>query len=515
MTLGQNVNILDANFKAYLVGNTAINTNGDAEIQLSEATSFNGTIDCSSLGISDLTGIEDFAALTYLNCARNNLDTLDVGANTALTFLNCGENQLTSLDVGANTALTELLCGKNNLDTLDVSNNLALTELLCGLNNLDTLDVSANTALTFLRCNNNNLDTLDVSNNLALTHFDCSNNNLDTLDVSANTALTTLTCTSNQLTSLDVSNNTALTYLTCTSNQLTSLDIRNGNNINFTPSPLAIGSWNIFSINGLNTTNNPNLTCISVDDPAWADTNWTVVNGNIDSTMSFSANCTPYGCTDSLACNYDSTVTIDDGSCVYADTSIDSHTACDSYTWIDGVTYTSSNNSATLVHTTAGGCDSIVYLDLTIEYSTSNIDSITACDYYTPGPGQTLTTSGIYTTISTNAVGCDHTDSLVLTINPSSFSYDTLSVNASIVWNGMTLTVSGDYSFTLTNSLDCDSIANLNLTINTTGISDIINTEKTLFKITDMLGQETPYRRNTPLFYIYDDGTVEKRIVIE
>ena len=36
-----------------------------------------------------------------------------------------------------------------------------------------------------------------------------------------------------------------------------------------------------------------------------------------------------------------------------------------------------------------------------------------------------------------------------------------------------------------------------------------------LVKITDMLGQETPFRRNTPLFYIYDDGTVEKRIVIE
>ena len=34
---GQNVNIPDANFKAYLVGNTAINTNGDAEIQVSEA----------------------------------------------------------------------------------------------------------------------------------------------------------------------------------------------------------------------------------------------------------------------------------------------------------------------------------------------------------------------------------------------------------------------------------------------------------------------------------------------
>ena len=41
---GQNVNIPDANFKAYLVGNSAINTNGDSEIQVSEATAFNGAI---------------------------------------------------------------------------------------------------------------------------------------------------------------------------------------------------------------------------------------------------------------------------------------------------------------------------------------------------------------------------------------------------------------------------------------------------------------------------------------
>lgn len=36
-----------------------------------------------------------------------------------------------------------------------------------------------------------------------------------------------------------------------------------------------------------------------------------------------------------------------------------------------------------------------------------------------------------------------------------------------------------------------------------------------LIKIVDVLGQETPYRRNMTLFYIYDDGKVEKRIAIE
>jgi hypothetical protein len=39
-------------------------------------------------------------------------------------------------------------------------------------------------------------------------------------------------------------------------------------------------------------------------------------------------------------------------------------------------------------------------------------------------------------------------------------------------------------------------------------------TNKKLLKVTDLLGRETK-QTNQPLFYIYDDGTVEKRIVIE
>jgi len=39
-------------------------------------------------------------------------------------------------------------------------------------------------------------------------------------------------------------------------------------------------------------------------------------------------------------------------------------------------------------------------------------------------------------------------------------------------------------------------------------------TNKELLKVTDLLGRETK-QTNQPLFYIYNDGTVEKRIVIE
>ena len=49
---------------------------------------------------------------------------------------------------------------------------------------------------------------------------------------------------------------------------------------------------------------------------------------------------------------------------------------------------------------------------------------------------------------------------------------------------------------------------------NTTSISEIKKNKKLLY-IIDVLGKETPYRRNTPLFYFYDDGSVGKRFIVE
>jgi thiol-disulfide isomerase/thioredoxin len=48
-----------------------------------------------------------------------------------------------------------------------------------------------------------------------------------------------------------------------------------------------------------------------------------------------------------------------------------------------------------------------------------------------------------------------------------------------------------------------------------TSVINIKNINKTLMKITNLLGRETKGTKNEVLFYIYDDGTVEKRIVIE
>ena len=53
---------------------------------------------------------------------------------------------------------------------------------------------------------------------------------------------------------------------------------------------------------------------------------------------------------------------------------------------------------------------------------------------------------------------------------------------------------------------------------NLTSMFDISlpNTTKgILLKVIDVLGRETKGKTNEPLFYIYEDGTVEKRITVE
>ena len=41
------------------------------------------------------------------------------------------------------------------------------------------------------------------------------------------------------------------------------------------------------------------------------------------------------------------------------------------------------------------------------------------------------------------------------------------------------------------------------------------NDNKQLIKIVDLLGRESKEIKGQPLFYIFDDGTLEKRIIIE
>ena len=57
-----------------------------------------------------------------------------------------------------------------------------------------------------------------------------------------------------------------------------------------------------------------------------------------------------------------------------------------------------------------------------------------------------------------------------------------------------------------------DESGNVTSTFN---IPSINNSKGQLLKVTDLLGRETKGKKNEPLLYLYDDGTVEKRITID
>ncbi|MEO1626517.1 MAG: T9SS type A sorting domain-containing protein, partial [Bacteroidota bacterium] len=118
------------------------------------------------------------------------------------------------------------------------------------------------------------LSSLDLSNNTRLYDLNCSDNQIPTLKVDHLTGLEYLTASKNQFTSMDLSKNSRLQSINLSDNRLTALDIRNGNNADI-------------STGGFAVRDNPDLTCIAVDDLAHANASWT----QIDPQMSFSTSC--------------------------------------------------------------------------------------------------------------------------------------------------------------------------------------------------------------------------------
>ena len=86
-------------------------------------------------GILDLTGIEDFSSLTFLDCSHNELTSLDLSQNNLLKYLYCSSNELSTLDLTLNPALEILKCNSNAITALDLSQNSVLNQLMC-YNNL-------------------------------------------------------------------------------------------------------------------------------------------------------------------------------------------------------------------------------------------------------------------------------------------------------------------------------------------------------------------------------------------
>ncbi|WP_338733533.1 T9SS type A sorting domain-containing protein [Mangrovimonas cancribranchiae] len=344
----QNVNIPDANFKTYLLGNASINTNSDSEISVAEAQAFTGELLINGLSISDLTGIEAFVNITRLDCYSNNLTALDVSNNLALTRLHCAANQIETLDIGANTLITDIQCHNNGvLSELNIANgnNSNINWMKAYGNSLSCIQIDAgftppadagiyslgwtkgssafynedcaalNQIVNIPDANfksylvNNNSINLNGDTEITVAEAQATTELLinglsiaDLTGIEAFTNLTRLDCYTNNLTTIDVSNNLALTRLHCADNQIETLDISANTLItdiqchnNGVLNELNIANGNNSYINWMKAYGNPSLTCIQVDagfSPP-ANSGLYVAGWTKDNQTSYSENCIP------------------------------------------------------------------------------------------------------------------------------------------------------------------------------------------------------------------------------
>jgi len=242
----QTTAIPDPVFEQYLV-QVGIDNDGTVNGSIANsAAAVIDTLDLTGVNLTDLSGIEAFVNLKYLDCSYNSIASgaVDISSNAALVAFKCVDCRLNSLDLSNNLLLEELYCGYNQLNVLDLSAQTALTHLSCGTNSLTSLDVSNNTALKHLEGNYNNITAIDLTNNQVLERLYFGDNKLTNIDLSNNATLTHLYLNSNDLTSIDVSNITGLVELVVESNNISSIDV----SANITLAFLDVDSNNLASL---------------------------------------------------------------------------------------------------------------------------------------------------------------------------------------------------------------------------------------------------------------------------
>jgi hypothetical protein len=190
---------------------------------------------------------------------------------------------------------------------------------------------------------------------------------------------------------------------------------------------------------------------------------------------------------------------------------VDTQFSCNSFTWIDGITYTQNNNSASVTLTKSDGCDSIVTLNLTILNNTTGTDIITACDNYTWIDGNNYTTSNNSATYNlTNSEGCDSIVTLDLTITNNVNSYFDTVCGGPYYWNNQAYSASGTYTQTLQAANGCDSTVTLNLTVHPTNFNPTFSSSQQLFTAPPFAVQfsnTTVNASNYSFTWFWGDGT--------
>ena len=274
IAFAQYTQVPDSNFEQALI-DLGIDSEGTLDGQFLTADAENEPyLGVQNRNINDLTGIEAFVNLEWLDAFENNISQIDFSLITSPVFytLNLGDNQLIDVDLSPISNIVNIGLNNNNITTIDASNltqafiltlsdnplveitlnnthlqilrlqNTLITELNLSTvislqkiflpdSQIQSLDFSNNPILEEVNTFNTPLASINLPNNPSLTKMNVSKCQLTELDVTNCPGLLDLKCGENTLTNLDLTNNTLLGHLSVTNNQITHIDLTNNPNI--------------------------------------------------------------------------------------------------------------------------------------------------------------------------------------------------------------------------------------------------------------------------------------------
>ena len=348
------------------------------------------------------------------------------------------------------TALRTLYCDNNNLTQLNVTNNINLQVLSCG---------------SSCSGGGNLLTSLDVSNNINLRYLRSDMNFLSTLDLRHNPLLYYLRCGWNQLASIDLSNNPLLQELSLYQNNLTSIDLIANTELDY----LFIGANQLSS---LDLSNNSKIVILqtgyqnigSLDVSNMSQLEFLSCAQNELSYLDVTNN--PLLTDLHFPTNHIASIDVSNNSLITWMTADNNQlNTLDVSNLSELTTLTCRNNQLTI-------------LDL------RNGNNINFVSQYPANPS-----------LSPALDVRDNTNLTCINVDDASYSI----LNWAKI-DGFFIDPQHDYDDNCFFSTDINE--------------GEINNDKKVVRIIDILGKETTPSRNTPLFYIYDDGTVEKKIII-
>jgi len=301
-------------------------------------------------------------------------------------------------------------------------------------------------------------DLTGIEDFIGLQILSCGLNNLTSLDLSQNTALLELSCSENQLTSLDLSNNPLLVRLLCEYNQLTSLDL--------THNPDLWGNLRL---------HDNQLTSIDLGE----------VSGNSLEIDIYLQN-NQLTSIDLSQCSYLNELYISNNNLTSLDISNNpqlSDLICDN----NEITNLDLTNNAWLQQLRVSN-------NLLTNLNLSNLIQLEAV----------FCSSNQLTCLNVNNLNNGDMYGIDALNNPDLYCIKVDDADwAQVNWSSY---VDPQASFSEDCGDDCSS---------STVIINELSTSKNLIQILDMMGRETSFKPNTPLIYVYDDGSIEKVFSVE